>query len=746
MKRLKRYMSGITLKKQYIFKFILVMLLPLVTAEAVFYTLHVRSVEKDAVKLIEYRLAQSQQLVDARVKELMEIAVRVRADSRLRIDSLENDIHLRIQATTLLSAHNATNKLCQNIQIYYQPMDGVYSHEGFTGTEAFLKRRCRLSDEDAASLLDVLRHCVYNRVERVSIEGTDCLVFLFPIQKSSLQSFSTLFFYVPCGDLQAQLGELMHMDGGSRVALLDEKGRAIFSEIRGEGAFARDGYPLEQGNERCKLDSADELVFYRDSSVNGWRYLCAVPTEMLTSGDQQQQLLLLQIGLMLVVLGLGIALMSAWSSYRPIGRLSDSMGVEPGQNELDGILTSVIATRENYRQLQQLMDQNTPMMADSAMEQFLSRHIDGETCSRKLREIGIDLSLPGFAVASVGMLAGEESASTSTAHQSILQIAQEMCVESEGELNVLPLERGYENVILLVFNLAAEADAGEQVGILAQKLAAAGLSELTAVGVGREYDDFGGIAASYTEAMIAMESLRFRKRGGVRSYDDTLGEDTSGVADDMKEKRLRLLQYIRQGNEALALETLEEIHAELSAEGRSYLFTRYELMNIAIAIVQEARELSGKTFEKEIESVLHMRDIRQSLQDLARLTALLCRHVNHMRSESDKRLGADMIAYANANFARPDISLETMAQHFSLSSYYVSRYFGRCAGVPFREYITRLRIDYAKKLLLDTDEPVREIVERVGYLDASTFGKRFKQVEGVTPTEFRARKTQGKEG
>ena len=292
MKRLKRYMSGITLKKQYIFKFILVMLLPLVTAEAVFYTLHVRSVEKDAVKLIEYRLAQSQQLVDARVKELMEIAVRVRADSRLRIDSLENDIHLRIQATTLLSAHNATNKLCQNIQIYYQPMDGVYSHEGFTGTEAFLKRRCRLSDEDAASLLDVLRHCVYNRVERVSIEGTDCLVFLFPIQKSSLQSFSTLFFYVPCADLQAQLGELMHMDGGSRVALLDEKGRAIFSEIRGEGAFARDGYPLEQGNERCKLDSADELVFYRDSSVNGWRYLCAVPTEMLTSGDLQQQLLL----------------------------------------------------------------------------------------------------------------------------------------------------------------------------------------------------------------------------------------------------------------------------------------------------------------------------------------------------------------------------------------------------------------------------------------------------------------------
>ena len=100
MKRLKRYMSGITLKKQYIFKFILVMLLPLVTAEAVFYTLHVRSVEKDAVKLIEYRLAQSQQLVDARVKELMEIAVRVRADSRLRIDSLENDIpHFSVRTT-----------------------------------------------------------------------------------------------------------------------------------------------------------------------------------------------------------------------------------------------------------------------------------------------------------------------------------------------------------------------------------------------------------------------------------------------------------------------------------------------------------------------------------------------------------------------------------------------------------------------------------------------------------------------
>ena len=57
MKRLKRYMSGITLKKQYIFKFILVMLLPLVTAEAVFYTLHVRSVEKDAVKRAKERMS-----------------------------------------------------------------------------------------------------------------------------------------------------------------------------------------------------------------------------------------------------------------------------------------------------------------------------------------------------------------------------------------------------------------------------------------------------------------------------------------------------------------------------------------------------------------------------------------------------------------------------------------------------------------------------------------------------------------
>ena len=69
MKRLKRYMSGITLKKQYIFKFILVMLLPLVTAEAVFYTLHVRSVEKDAVKLIEYRLARHQRARHAQARE-----------------------------------------------------------------------------------------------------------------------------------------------------------------------------------------------------------------------------------------------------------------------------------------------------------------------------------------------------------------------------------------------------------------------------------------------------------------------------------------------------------------------------------------------------------------------------------------------------------------------------------------------------------------------------------------------------
>ena len=53
------------------------------------------------------------------------------------------------------------------------------------------------------------------------------------------------------------------------------------------------------------------------------------------------------------------------------------------------------------------------------------------------------------------------------------------------------------------------------------------------------------------------------------------------------------------------------------------------------------------------------------------------------------------------------------------------------------EYLTRVRIEEAKRLLHNPQYLIDEIAENIGYDDASYFTKVFKRYEGVTPTQYR---------
>ena len=56
----------------------------------------------------------------------------------------------------------------------------------------------------------------------------------------------------------------------------------------------------------------------------------------------------------------------------------------------------------------------------------------------------------------------------------------------------------------------------------------------------------------------------------------------------------------------------------------------------------------------------------------------------------------------------------------------------------FSNYLATLRIDRAKELLRTTDMSVDEISSAVGYTNVTSFGRKFKQEVGLTPTQYRA--------
>ncbi len=84
-----------------------------------------------------------------------------------------------------------------------------------------------------------------------------------------------------------------------------------------------------------------------------------------------------------------------------------------------------------------------------------------------------------------------------------------------------------------------------------------------------------------------------------------------------------------------------------------------------------------------------------------------------------------------------EVSLGVLAENFHLSPQYISQLFKSEIGVNFLAYLTNIRMEQAKKLLLTTPFSVAEISEKSGYGDYRVFTKVFKKYEGVTPSQYR---------
>ena len=84
-----------------------------------------------------------------------------------------------------------------------------------------------------------------------------------------------------------------------------------------------------------------------------------------------------------------------------------------------------------------------------------------------------------------------------------------------------------------------------------------------------------------------------------------------------------------------------------------------------------------------------------------------------------------------------DVSLGVLSEEFHLNPQYISQLFKSEVGVGFLAYLTGIRMERAKKLLLTTDLPVAEVSEQCGYGDYRVFTKVFKKNENVTPSQYR---------
>jgi YesN/AraC family two-component response regulator len=88
-----------------------------------------------------------------------------------------------------------------------------------------------------------------------------------------------------------------------------------------------------------------------------------------------------------------------------------------------------------------------------------------------------------------------------------------------------------------------------------------------------------------------------------------------------------------------------------------------------------------------------------------------------------------------------DLTIADLAERLDISERQLSRVFKRDCGMAPGSYTNRLRIEAAKRLLKNSQHPVREILELIGVKNNSYFFSSFKRMVGMSPEEFRMDKT-----
>lgn len=208
-----------------------------------------------------------------------------------------------------------------------------------------------------------------------------------------------------------------------------------------------------------------------------------------------------------------------------------------------------------------------------------------------------------------------------------------------------------------------------------------------------------------------------------------------------------VVHAVRAGLEEEAVANAQRFMEELSGGGSTELTVQYGMLQLLGSVQHAMLELGVNPVRlsgganlfaelsrlKEAEEMLawfHTRVIQVSIEE-----------INSRNQGLFKLTVEQLLSYLRENYML-DISLDELAEKASVSTYTLSRAFKETLGVNFIEYLTQIRLERAKELLVESDMKINGIAEKVGY-QPSYFNRIFKKAVGMTPNQYRNLRNRG---
>lgn len=234
-----------------------------------------------------------------------------------------------------------------------------------------------------------------------------------------------------------------------------------------------------------------------------------------------------------------------------------------------------------------------------------------------------------------------------------------------------------------------------------------------------------------TRKMLEHALRRIEKRSSLDSYS--------------LKKEQELLGRVRLGDREGAYELLNELLADiLQKDAANPKLIKARILELVVVLSRAAVE-GGASLEKllglnyqYVQELSAIDSTEELFLWIVKVMEKFIENVYQTRNVKNLQVIQQVTEFIRNGYHRA-LTMEEIAQVVFLSPCYLSHLFKEELGCTIMEYLTKVRMEEAKKLLRHPQLNVVQIADRVGYSDPSYFTKVFKKCEGITPTEFRQR-------
>lgn len=251
------------------------------------------------------------------------------------------------------------------------------------------------------------------------------------------------------------------------------------------------------------------------------------------------------------------------------------------------------------------------------------------------------------------------------------------------------------------------------------------------------------LAARFTmelNRIISVEDIRMAQNV------DTLDDIEITSFGEIEKTRTMLEKFLNNGAEDEIDEFVDVYINELPEENlKSVLMRQYIIMDAYIVMMSFCEKIEGIEGEMQAQSEELKNSMKtiQTLEEIKNYIRMLLKKIIGVRDTISGRRYSDIIEIAKdqirKTYMSDEISLNTIAAEVGMSPSYFSSIFSKEMGKTFVEYLTEIRMDRAKELLMCSSMKTSEIGCEVGYKDPHYFSYIFKKTQNCTPKEFRAR-------